>query len=86
MKELLQQLTTAFGPSGYETKVRELILETIKNYVDEYRIDALGNLIARKGSLKENGKRIMVSQVNIPGYNSYFLDSFSKKRRGKEYL
>ena len=61
MKELLQQLTTAFGPSGYETKVRELILETIKDYVDEYRIDALGNLIARKGMLKENGKRIMVS-------------------------
>ena len=37
MKELLQKLTAAFGPSGYETKVRELILETIKNDVDDLK-------------------------------------------------
>lgn len=61
MKELIQKLTAAFGPSGYESQIRDLILETIKNDVDEYRIDALGNLITRKGTLRENGKRIMVS-------------------------
>ena len=61
MKELLEKLTTAFGPSGYEKKVRDLILENIKDDVDEYRIDALGNLITRKGTKKENGKRVMVS-------------------------
>ena len=61
MKELIEKLTTAFGPSGYESQVRDLILDTIKDHVDEYHIDALGNLIAKKGSRKENGKRIMVS-------------------------
>ena len=61
MKELIQKLTSTFGPSGYESRVRDLILETIKDDVDEYRIDALGNLIARVGTRKENGKRIMVS-------------------------
>ena len=61
MKELLEKLTTTFGPSGYEEKVRDLILETVKDYADEYRIDALGNLIVRKGTKKENGKRVMVS-------------------------
>ena len=61
MKELLEKLTSAFGPSGYESQVRDLILETIKNDIDEYRIDTLGNLITRKGTRKENGKRIMVS-------------------------
>lgn len=61
MKELLEKLTLAFGPSGYEKQVRDLILETIKDDVDEYHIDALGNLIARKGTKKPNGKRIMVS-------------------------
>ena len=61
MKELLNKLTHTFGPSGYESRVRDLILETIKDDVDEYRIDALGNLITRKGTLKEGGKRIMVS-------------------------
>ena len=61
MKELLEKLTSAFGPSGYESQVRDLILETIKDDIDEYRIDALGSLITRKGTRKENGKRIMVS-------------------------
>lgn len=61
MKELLEKLTTTFGPSGYESRVRDLILETIKDDVDEYRIDALGNLITRKGTKKPDGKRIMVS-------------------------
>ena len=61
MKELLEKLTTAFGPSGYEGKVRDLILENVRDYADEYRIDALGNLIVRKGTKKENGKRVMVS-------------------------
>ena len=61
MKELINKLTHTFGPSGFEKQIRDLILETIKDDVDEYRIDALGNLIARKGTKKENGKRIMVS-------------------------
>ena len=61
MKELMEKLTTAFGPSGYEGQIRDLILQTIKDDVDEYRIDALGNLITRKGTLGKNGKRIMVS-------------------------
>ena len=61
MKELLEKLTQTFGPSGYESRIRDLILENIKDYVDEYHVDALGNLIARKGTKKENGKRIMIS-------------------------
>ncbi len=61
MKELLEKLTQTFGPSGFESRIRDLILENIKDYVDEYRIDALGNLIARKGEKKDGGKRIMIS-------------------------
>ncbi len=61
MKELIEKLTQTFGPSGYESQIRDLILENIKDYIDDYRVDALGNLIARKGEKKENGKRIMIS-------------------------
>lgn len=61
MKELLDKLTHTFGPSGYEKQVRDLILETIKEYADEYKVDALGNLLVRKGTKKANGKRIMIS-------------------------
>ena len=61
MKELLAELTHTFGPSGYEDRVRDLIIENIKNHADEYRVDALGNLIARKGTKKPGGKRVMIS-------------------------
>ncbi len=58
---LLEKLTQTFGPSGYEKPIRDLILSEIKDDIDEYSIDALGNLICRKGSKKEDGKRIMIS-------------------------
>ena len=48
MNELLKQLTEAVGVSGEEKEVRKLILDLISDHVDEWRIDALGNLIATK--------------------------------------
>ena len=45
MKKLLQTLTETFGPSGYEDKVREIVLNEVKSLADEIRVDALGNLI-----------------------------------------
>jgi tetrahedral aminopeptidase len=48
LKELAKQLTEIYGPSGYESRIRDFIREQIKNLVDEMRVDALGNLIARK--------------------------------------
>jgi endoglucanase len=69
MKQLIQRLTETFSPSGYEDDIRELILAEIKPLADEIRIDALGNIIARKGMLETNGpstssgqgKRVMVA-------------------------
>ncbi len=56
---LLKHLTQAFGPSGSEEEVAEVIVEAVRPYCDEVRLDTLGNLIAiRKGS---SGKRIMVA-------------------------
>jgi endoglucanase len=48
VKELIQELTEAFGPSGYEDQVREIIKMHVVDQVDETRTDALGNLIALK--------------------------------------
>ncbi len=53
----LKQLTECFGPSGAEDKVRELITDRIKPYVSTLKTDALGNLIATKGS----GGNIVIS-------------------------
>ncbi|HCL49524.1 MAG TPA: peptidase M42, partial [Clostridiaceae bacterium] len=44
--ELLNKLTAAFGPSGYEDEVADIIIDEIKPYVDEIKRDRLGNIIA----------------------------------------
>jgi tetrahedral aminopeptidase len=61
MKELIQKLTETFSPSGYEDAVREVILAEIRPLADEIHVDALGNVIARKGTKGSKGKRVMVA-------------------------
>ena len=61
MKELIQKLVEAVGPSGYEGNVRALIQAEIAGLADETRVDALGNLIARVGMKGPDGLRIMLS-------------------------
>ena len=58
MKPLIQKLTETFSPSGYEEAIREVIQAEIADLADEIRVDAMGNLIARKGS---GGQKIMVA-------------------------
>lgn len=61
MKQLIQKLTETFGPSGYEDAIRKVILTEIKPSADEIHVDALGNIIVRKGKKAPNGKRVMVA-------------------------
>ncbi|MBC8506143.1 MAG: M42 family metallopeptidase [Anaerolineales bacterium] len=61
MKSLINKLTQTPGPPGYEGQIRQIVLAEIKDYADEIRVDNLGNLIARKGSKSDKGKRIMLA-------------------------
>lgn len=63
MKSLLKQLTETFGPSGYEENVRKLVRAEVKPLADEIKVDALGNLIARKRPSKftKDTKKIMIA-------------------------
>ena len=61
MNDLIKKLVETPGPSGYEDKIRAAVQEEIQDFADEIRVDALGNLIARKGKKQANGMRIMIS-------------------------
>jgi tetrahedral aminopeptidase len=61
MKKLIQKLTETFSPSGFESAIREVIRREVEPFADEVRVDALGNLIVRKGAKGKNGKRIMLA-------------------------
>lgn len=56
---LLKKLTEASGVSGNEKEVRDIILEEIKDFVDEVKVDRLGNIIAYKKG-KNNSKKLMI--------------------------
>lgn len=61
MKSLIKKLVETVGPSGYETKIREVIKNEIEKFADEIQTDAMGNLIVRKGRKSDPGLKIMLS-------------------------
>jgi len=56
--EFLKKICAVNGPSGHEAEIRNVILEEIKDHIDDYSVDALGNLIAHK---KGPGKKMMLA-------------------------
>ncbi|QGU93797.1 M42 family peptidase [Clostridium bovifaecis] len=69
---LLERLCNAASPSAYEGEMREIIKSEIKDYVDEVKVDRMGNIVAHK---EGTGKRILIDahmdEVGfiITGYN-----------------
>ncbi len=60
---LLEKLSNARGTSGNENEVRELLIEEIKNRVDSYRVDTMGNLITYKKAkgVRRNALKVMLA-------------------------
>lgn len=61
---LLKELVEADGVSGNEKAVREILIKAIEGRADEYRVDALGNLIAvkyRRGESGQGARRVLVA-------------------------
>jgi putative aminopeptidase FrvX len=61
MKDTIKKLVEAYGPSGHEDQVRALIRDEIEGLADEVRVDALGNLIVRKGVQGDGGLKVMLA-------------------------
>src|SRR5690606_32209986 len=56
---ILRELSEAIGVSSAEDAVRDLIYEHIRDYVEDARIDALGNLIAARRGTGAVALRVM---------------------------
>lgn len=56
---LLKQISETPGTSGFESKIRQLILKEIKDLVDEVSVDNMGNIIAFKKG--KSDKKVMVA-------------------------
>lgn len=59
--KLLEKLCLCNGISGDESSLRELIIEEIKDYADEIKVDNLGNLLVSKKGKNRAVNKLMIS-------------------------
>ncbi len=72
--KLLKSVFGVVAPSGSEENLHDIIINEIKQYVDEINTDILGNIIAHK---KGNGKKMMlVAHMDTVGMMISFIDDF----------
>jgi endoglucanase len=58
---ILRELSEAFGVSGNEDDVRAVVLDAVRDHVDEVRIDAMGNVLTLRRGTGSDGMRVMVA-------------------------
>ncbi len=75
MKELIQKLTQAFGPTGFEDEVRAIIRAEIKDFVDEISVNKLGSLIAVKKGTGRGQKVMLVAHMDEIGLMVTHIDA-----------
>lgn len=58
---LLEKLCNASGVSGDEDEVRDIVLEEVKSYANEVKMDALGNVLVRRAADVKEPLKVMVA-------------------------
>jgi putative aminopeptidase FrvX len=72
----LKALSEAFGPSGCEDEVRQVVIEAIRDKVDQVRIDHLGNVIAtQKGTANPEFRVMAAAHMDEVGFMITHADS-----------
>lgn len=59
--KFLERLSNACAVSGDEGEVRKLVLNEVRPYANEVKVDALGNVLVTKRGLGEHSLRVMVA-------------------------
>lgn len=58
--ELLEKLCNAMAVSGGEGEVRRIVLDEVKPYADEVKVDALGSVLVRKNGTGKKPLRVLL--------------------------
>lgn len=59
--QLLEKLSNAVSVSGDEGEVRSIVMEEIKEFADDIRVDALGNVLVTKKAKVSDPLRVMIA-------------------------
>jgi len=57
----LRELSEAFGVSGNEDDVRTIVLDAVRDHVDEVKIDSMGNVLTIRRGTDPDPMRVMVA-------------------------
>ncbi len=71
--KLLKKISETAGISGFESRIRNLILDEIKDLSDEISIDNLGNIIALKKG-ETNKKVLVAAHMDEIGFIVNYID------------
>lgn len=75
MMKYLKKYCGILGPSGMEDKVREAIIEDIKESGCEYETDPMGNLIVfKKGKQRRDNKVLFSAHMDEVGFMVKYID------------
>ena len=58
---LLKKLCEAIAVSGDEAEVRQIVRAEVEPFVDEIKVDGIGNLLAIKHRTKPRGLRVLIA-------------------------
>ncbi len=73
--ELLRQLCEMHGVPGREEQVREFIVSQVKDHVDSYDVDPMGNLICRKDAAGSDETVMVACHMDEIGFYVRYIDS-----------
>jgi endoglucanase len=59
--KILKKLVGVHAPSGFEDPIRPLMINELEKYVDEIKVDPLGNVIGIKRGSNPKGPKVMLS-------------------------
>ncbi len=74
MKDLLKKLSEACGISGFETEIREIIKDELKDSVDEMETDVMGNLITTHKGKEGKPSIMLASHMDEIGLMVSYID------------
>lgn len=58
--KLLEKLSNAVGVSGDEVEIRKILFAELKEFADELKVDAMGNVLAIRRAKRKSALRIML--------------------------
>ncbi len=73
--DLLRQLCELHGIPGREEQVRDFILSQVKDHVDSYDVDPMGNLICRKNAEGSDETVMVACHMDEIGFYVRYIDN-----------